>query len=377
VFCILIKLVVDDAINSIDVHSKAARDATWSWFGESFSTRLDGEGSIVVVGQRLGVDDLIGRIRASGATWTCLTLPSEYDPRRRCVVHAIDGSIVWADPRTEEGELLAPAIHSREKLNEQRLAIGSNAFAAQYNQNPSSDETSMAPARWWRFHRQPHTPDGTRRPNGCSDAPAAELPTRFDQIVIAADLTFGAANGDYAVVQAWGSAGGSRFLLRQWRKRAGFDEQVAAIRSMAAEWPPTKVVVERAANGAAVIEALQKFLSCVVPQIPVGSKAQRLAAIVPQLEAGAVHLPEGADFVPDFIDEFRAFPSRHDDQVDCAVWALLAFSSVDPELADKRHTFYRNLGWILSDQYSGAALEEQIQARMDLFDKRHRGEVGD
>ncbi|MDB4963370.1 MAG: putative phage-related terminase [Myxococcales bacterium] len=316
--------VVDDPLNSIDAHSKATRDTCHAWFGESFSTRVDGDGPITVVGQRLGTDDLIGRLKASGAAWTCLTLPAEFDGRRRCTVLALDGSVVWTDPRTYDGELLAPAILSRGKLDELKLGIGSAAFQSQYNQYPSSDENSMAPARWWRFYRPQHASDGVRRPLGCNEDPAAELPATFDRVVIAADLTFGSVKGDFAVVQVWGAKGGGRYLLRQWRQRAGFEDQVAAIKRFAAEFPGAKIAVEKAANGAAVIETLSKSLPGVVPQIPIGSKAQRLASVVPTLESGACLLPESANFIAELVEEFQTFPGRHDDQVDCAVWALLA-----------------------------------------------------
>jgi phage terminase large subunit-like protein len=54
----------------------------------------------------------------------------------------------------------------------------------------------------------------------------------------------------------------------------------------------------------------------VVPQISVGSKEQRAAAIVPTVESGACYLPEGAAFTFDFVEEFAGFlgAAKHGDQ---------------------------------------------------------------
>src|SRR5688572_10759363 len=95
---------------------------------------------------------------------------------------------------------------------------------------------------WWRFYRAAHAPEGARRPTGCDEGPSVAIPDRIDRVVIAADLTFGSMRGDYAVAQAWGAVGGARYLLEQWRRRAGFEEQLAALRAMAARHPGAAVV---------------------------------------------------------------------------------------------------------------------------------------
>ena len=57
---------------------------------------------------------------------------------------------------------------------------------------------------------------------------------------------------------------------------------------------------------------------------PEGGKEARAAAVQPQIESGNVYLPDGADWLEAFIDEFAAFPrGRHDDQVDALSQALL------------------------------------------------------
>jgi predicted phage terminase large subunit-like protein len=303
--------VVDDPINAADVYSKATREQTHRWFTEALSTRLDGTGALVVVGQRLHSDDLHAHIlREQPDGWTHLSLPAE----------------------TPEGELTFPGILTRAKLDGLRAQLGSASYAAQYLQNPTDDSASMFPRRWWRFYRVPGT-DAARRPPGCSDEPAIALPERADRIVITADLTFGSKTGDYAVVQAWGARGAQRFLLRHWRKRAGVEESITAIETMAREFRFAKVAIEKAAHGAAVIETISKRLPGVVPISPQGSKEMRAASIAPTLESGSCYLPEGAPYTDDVIEEFAVFPGKHDDIVDCATYALIDLGeSISPRL---------------------------------------------
>jgi predicted phage terminase large subunit-like protein len=100
------------------------------------------------------------------------------------------------------------------------------------------------------------------------------------------------------------------------------------------------ILVEGAANGAAVIDVLRRELSSVIAIPPKGSKELRAEAVSPQVEAGNVHLPgfpaaEGGGFdrartprwVQEFVHEAESFPSgSHDDQVDAMAQALIRFN---------------------------------------------------
>ncbi len=230
--------VLDDPLNAIDRFSKAARDSLWSWFQESFSTRLDGDlAPITIVQQRLDRDDLIGRLLELGG-WTLVELPAEYDPRRMCIVVGRSGAELWRDSRTTEGELLAANVLSQAKLETIKRDIGSATFATQFNQAPSDDSSAVIKRAFWRFHHPPHVAPNAPRPAGCDTTHAAiATPKGFDRVVIACDLTFGSTRGDYAVAEVWGAVGVARFLLAMWRRRAGLLESVAAIKALQREWP--------------------------------------------------------------------------------------------------------------------------------------------
>ncbi len=305
------EIVCDDLNAAADRHSKAALEHAWTFFAETLSTRIDNDRSAMVVcAQRTAVDDVPGRLVEQGG-WTVLELPAE----------------------DEHGEPTAPNVLPRERLDALKAQIGSLAYATQYLQRPSDDSEAVIRRVWWRFYRAPHVSEQAPRPAGCdTEQPAIALPETFDRVVIACDLTFGSLTGDYAAVQAWAAKGGARYLLEQWRARAGFEAQVSAIAAIASRYPGCKVLIERAANGAAVIEQLRTVIPGVVAVRPQGPKLARIAAMAPTVESGACLLPLGASWLGDFVEEL-AGATKHDDMADAAAYAIadLTRDSIDNE----------------------------------------------
>jgi hypothetical protein len=70
-------IIIDDPLNASDAASKASRDRVNDWFRTSVLSRLDDpkRGAIIVVMQRLHVEDLSGILLANGG-WTHLCLPA-------------------------------------------------------------------------------------------------------------------------------------------------------------------------------------------------------------------------------------------------------------------------------------------------------------
>jgi hypothetical protein len=316
--------VLDDPLNAIDRYSKAARDTLWAWFQESLSTRLDGDRApIIVVQQRLDRDDLIGRLLEQGG-WTLVEIPAE----------------------DEHGNPTAPNVLPAEKLAAQKQQIGAAAYATQYLQRPSDDSTAAIKRTWWRFY-------GTGpRPSACdSTQPAAVTPTKFDRVVLAVDMTFGATSNtaDYGVVQAWGAVGAKRFLLRQWRGRATQMAQREAIKRLRRDYPHAKVLIEKAAGGQGAIEQLES--DGITGVLGVGTaglgKQARLALVSPVIEAGNCYLPLdpaawlGDGTLADYVEEL-AGASKHDDSQDATAYGLAELSTgsstrwIEFRVADER-----------------------------------------
>jgi len=90
------------------------------------------------------------------------------------------------------------------------------------------------------------------------------------------------------------------------------------MKDLSAKWPRARLkLVEKKANGAAIIDELGATLGGIVAVEPDGSKVARAHACTPTLEAGNVWLPEYASWVQDYVEEMVTFPNgANDDRVD-------------------------------------------------------------
>ena len=89
----------------------------------------------------------------------------------------------------------------------------------------------------------------------------------------------------------------------------------------------SRIFVEDAANGPAIIDTLTHEIGGIIAVKPEGGKLARASASEPRVEAGNVYLPSptapngaripGRAWVDDFIEQLAAFPTGdHDDDVD-------------------------------------------------------------
>ena len=82
------------------------------------------------------------------------------------------------------------------------------------------------------------------------------------------------------------------YLVGRLTKKMGFADTKAAIRRMAVLHGADTLLVEKKANGAAIIEELESEW-VVIPYNPDwGDKRMRAEASTPMVEAGTVHLPD-------------------------------------------------------------------------------------
>jgi hypothetical protein len=126
-------IVIDDPLKPEDAMSKVARAAVISWFRSTLSARLDDKrtGTIILVMQRLHVDDLVGHIlQTEGAHWVHLDLPAIADEAQEVAIG--NGRV----HKREIGEVLHPEREPMELLQQQKATMGSAAFGAQYQQRP-------------------------------------------------------------------------------------------------------------------------------------------------------------------------------------------------------------------------------------------------
>lgn len=290
-------LVADDLIKDrAAADSKAVRDAAWSWWTEVALTRTRPSSSIVLCGTRWSDDDVIGRaLNSDGAdAWTVLNLPAisegEGDPLDR-----------------PEGDALWPEIYPRPWLDIQRRELGERSFVALYQGDPTPDKGVVFDREWL-------------------EGRYSTLPDRGLKIIQAVDSSFktGAGN-DYSVIATWGSDRQFFYLLDVWRKKVTFPDLIAAIKTQAAAYNPTAVLIEDSASGQSALQTIKAETKLpVIPAAAKNSKVARAENISPLFESGRVLLPEQSPpWLEPWIEEHVKFPAgKHDDQVDTTSYAL-------------------------------------------------------
>jgi hypothetical protein len=124
-------IFIDDPMKAVDAQSDLARNSAYEWFKTSLMSRFDkpADGRVIVLMQRLHMDDLIGRLRDEGG-WTLLGMPGEGVVRQE---FDIGQNEIWD---FQPGELLYPEMFSEEDLKQQRWDLGEAAYNAQILQRP-------------------------------------------------------------------------------------------------------------------------------------------------------------------------------------------------------------------------------------------------
>jgi predicted phage terminase large subunit-like protein len=229
----------------------------------------------------------------------------------------------WSDPRTTEGDLLFPRRFTKAWLEAEKVALGPSQSVGQLQQRPSNAAGNRFKREWWRFYTPMGGPAGSR-PLGCSDLPSVALPQKFDRIIGSWDLTFkGKDDSDYVAGVIVACVGANRYIREAYCEQIGFLGSLAAIKKQSDQWSPWQILIEDKANGPAVIESLAANVPRLLAVEPRGGKESRAAAIEPIIAAGNVYLPEGAEWVGAFIEQFAAFPKgKNDDMVDAVSQAL-------------------------------------------------------
>ena len=144
------------------------------------------------------------------------------------------------------------------------------------------------------------------------------------------------STASYSVIEAWVQVeGNNHLLLNQWREQCGYKELQSAFWRFVRRYRPAACLIERTANGPALIdEASRKKWLKVIPITPDGrSKTARLVTHIDTIRKGRIQLPALATWLEAYITEFLEFPrGRDDDQVD-ATTQYLDYMNTKPNLA--------------------------------------------
>lgn len=296
-------LVIDDPHKPKEM-GKIHRDAVIDWYTGTISTRKNSPKSAkVLIHQRLHQLDLIGWcIKNQPELYEIINIPMEFEPERKFFT-----SLGWTDPRTEPGEIFWKERWPIEELNALKKDLNPYGTAAQLQQNPVPREGGVIKKDWIKYYTTPYNKYNAGQ---------------YELLIGSCDLTFSDTGNSFTVGQVWGKKGPNYYLIDQFRGNMNVVKQLGMIRDMKRNYPNMRtILIEKMANGDAVVAQLQKEIQGLVPiklsEIGGGDKEVRLALASLAFESGNIYVPhpDTNPWVKEFIEELTTFPrAGNDDQ---------------------------------------------------------------
>lgn len=290
-------IIIDDPLKPADAYSDVIRHRGQDWLVNTAISRLDDpkRGAMVLVSQRVHVDDLTGFLLEKKLGWRHLELPAIAIRKQQIPL----GRKVFLNRKA--GDLLHPERIGKAELDSIRKTVGTRVFECQYQQNPAPPGGTFIKLKWFRRYDQ--------RP------PLSD----FRMIVQSWDTATEIGDGnDFSVCTTWGITSSGYYLLNVFRKRLLFPDLKKAVLQLKAKFNADFVVVEAAINGKALYQELRRqgcnWIDVLTPQ---GDKVSRAAHTLTKIEHGYVTLPADAPWLTTFEKELTEFPfGNFDDQVD-------------------------------------------------------------
>ena len=288
--------IIDDPLKPIDALSEPKRNAANEWLLNTVLSRHDDKrtGAIIIVMQRVHLDDLTGFALRNSDDWTVLSLPAIAESFETIALSNVECHY------RQPGDVLSPEREPVHILEELRRQLGSDLFSAQYQQAPVPPGGTMIKRHWVRRY--------------------VELPlaSRGRYILQSWDTTAkGGPDNDWSVCTTWLLTNDCQwYLMDVWRGRVDYPALKAKVEELAAHWQASQIFVEESGTAIALIEELRFRVRGITGITPDKDKITRMSIASAIFEAGQVHLPERAAWLPEFEAELFSFPAgSHDDQV--------------------------------------------------------------
>lgn len=294
--------IIDDPIEAENSRSETYREQCWTWYTGTARTRLVKDGAMILVMQRLHEEDLVGKILASErqrAMWDVLCFPVEYEENH---VIKTKSSLGFQDPRTKEGELLWECMYGQDWLEDRKDEMTPRVIAAQLQQRPAPKDGEI-----FKEYMFPQVRESIKR-----------IADNATEVVLSVDATFNASeNADLVAIICFARWNGEWYCVDGVNKKMTFLATLASIKEMMNAYRPHQLLIEKKANGDAIIGTLRKAgIDNVLAITPKESKEARAEASTIYLGQGSLKFIESV-FVNQLIEQAIAFPNgKHDDMVD-------------------------------------------------------------
>jgi predicted phage terminase large subunit-like protein len=265
--------------------------------------RLDDNenGAIVIVMQRLHMDDLCGTVLKHSDGWSVLQLPLIAERDEQIQI----GESLYHLRRA--GDLLHPEYFSQRAVEERRSQLDEKIFAAQYQQNPLQPLGIMIKR------------DTIQRYNYLPIRKKSHYLIQSWDTAIKVDAT----NDCSVCATLLVDDRRNYYVMEVLRDRLLYPELKAHAISQAQKHRPDTILVEEAGLARTLIKDLKAAGLPAVGVIPKGDKLTRVSVQLEKFANGQVFFPREAPWVVNFENELLAFPNgRYDDQVDALIQAL-------------------------------------------------------
>ena len=297
-------LIIDDPHSEQDALSASAYDNAYEWYTSGPRQRLQPGGTIIIVQTRWSKKDITGRLLAAQAK----------------DVMADQWEVVEFPAIMPSGEPLWPEFWEKDELLKVKASLSVGKWNAQWQQNPTSEETAVVKRDWWRVWEEDDIPD-------------------LDYVIQSYDTAYSKREtADYSAITTWGvfqphRNGEQHLILMDAKKgRWNFPELKEVALEENQYWEPELILIEAKASGQSLADEM-RLMNLPVATFSPGrrkggnlDKTTRMHIVSPIFESGKVWYPEGEKFADEVIEEVASFPNGdHDDFCDSMTMALMRF----------------------------------------------------
>ena len=210
----------------------------------------------------------------------------------------------------KKGEVLHPEREPLAALLELKREMGSADFAAQYQQQPVPPGGNLIKSSWLRCYDDPPPWD------------------QGDKLIVSWDTAMSAGDGcDYSACVVLQVKKEAAYVLEVVRERLDYPDLRRKVIELHRKWSCVPLnyalLIENKGSGMSLLQDFRREGIFGIGVKPTADKILRINAHTARMEAGAVHLPQQAPWLADFLQELLTFPaSKHNDQVDALSQAL-------------------------------------------------------
>lgn len=289
--------ILDDLL--ADGNSLQVMETTFAWTTAQFLTRGLPNHSIISMGTRFHVDDVIGRLlKADPERWKELNVPALCLDEENDVLGRKLGESHWP-------EFFPPA-----NLLAIKKSIGDTDFNSLYQGRPAGEQGAIFKEPWIKYHE---------KSSG-----------KYSYIYATIDPAYKAERtNDYTAICVWGFDKQNRelHLIHYVLERMEFPEMEKLLPQMIKQWKIRAVYIEGRAAGMPLIQTLRRTTNISIKElVPNKDKVLRANAVAPLVEDGVLSLYENLPNLQERISELTSFPFiKHDDWVDSVVYGLTVY----------------------------------------------------